>query len=92
MSAYCITKGLQLSGYVTVTNGFCTFSTDHFDRQLPRVADHLLRMLRKWPPTVILSPEGNLRLWSMERKDSEALCELIASMTHAGKLIYFSEF
>ena len=27
----------------------CTFSTSHFDRQVLRVAGHLLHMLGKWP-------------------------------------------
>ena len=29
----------------------CTFSTSHFNRQVPRVAGHLLHLLRKWPMT-----------------------------------------
>ena len=31
------------------TTSTCTFLTGHFDRQVPRVAGRLLRMLRKWP-------------------------------------------
>ena len=31
------------------TTSTCTFLTGHFDRQVPRVASHLLCMLRKWP-------------------------------------------